>query len=284
MNKPVLQSIPILTYHSNQVDGDEYASNDHLGLQADLALIDEKGWSVVSVDRVVDALLNGTFDDLPHPCLAITCDDGSWLDWYDLPHPTFGPQRGFRNILRDFVKDHSSYQNQSNLLTSFVIVSPDARASLDRSCLIGQGWWGDEWWPEARDEGLISVQNHSWDHKHSGVDKALRLGDDYGAFHNIRDFEECHWQIDQAQDYLNNKLSKGASRYFAYPYGHCPAIVADEYLPGYEQQTGIVAAFTTEPEPITADSDRWRLPRYVFRRDWKSPAGLRDLLDRLGSA
>lgn len=277
----VSQRIPILTYHSNQVDGVDYADNDHIGLAHDLELIVRLGWSVVSVDRVVGALANDELDGLPYPCLAITCDDGSWLDWYDLEHPSFGLQRSFRNIFKDFVHANPQYQNQTDLLTSFVIVSPEARESLDRTCLIGKGWWGDEWWGEARDEGLLSIQNHSWDHKHLGVDEALRFGGDYGSFHNIRDFEECHWQIDQAQDYLHKVLGKGVARYFAYPYGHCPAIVADEYLPQYEQQTGIVAAFTTEPEPVTANSNRWRLPRYVFRRDWKSSSELQGLLGSL---
>lgn len=190
-------------------------------------------------------------------------------------------QRSFRNIIKDFVQSNSHYQNQSDLLTSFVIVSPEARDALDRNCLIGKGWWGDEWWREAGEEGLISVQNHSWDHKHPGVDEALRFGEDYGSFEHIRDFEECRWQIDQAQNYLTQLLGAGQSRYFAYPYGDCPAIVADEYLPRHGAACGLEAAFTTEPAPVTADSNRWRLPRYVFRRDWSSPDGLRKLLDSL---
>ncbi len=159
-----------------------------------------------------------------------------------------------------------------------MIVSPHARDSLDKNCLIGKGWWSDNWWMPAQKEGLLSIQNHSWDHKHLGVDQSLRFGSDYGSFHVIRDYQECDWQIDQGQAYLNAMLGCGSARYFAYPYGHCPALVADQYLPQHEQQTGIVAAFTTEAEPVTDNSNRWRLPRYVFRRDWSSPAELKQLL------
>jgi len=274
-------NIPILTYHSNQVDGDDYINNDHIGLRDDLDLISQSGWLIISLSQAVDALLNGTFNDLPHPCLVITCDDGSWLDWYDLPHPVYGMQRSFRNIFKDFVQRNLQYQTQSELLTSFVIVSPQARQSLDHSCLIGQGWWTDEWWQPALDEGLLSIQNHSWDHKHTGVDQALRFGDDYGSFDTINDDAECRWQVDQAQEYLASKLGNGVARYFAYPYGHCPPILADEYLPSRTQQTELIAAVTTEPQPMTVDSNRWRLPRYVFRRDWNSKQGLLNLLTSL---
>ena len=33
---------------------------------------------------------------------------------------------------------------------------------------------------------------------------------------------------------------------------------------------------------MTADAPRWRLPRYVCGRDWRSPDGLASLLRDLG--
>ncbi len=275
--------VPILTYHSVQVDGNNYATNDHIGLAEDLEVISFSGWTVISLDQLVAAFIQQCMDALPHPCVAITFDDGSWFDWYDLPHPSFGPQRSFHNILLDFVAVNPQYKNAQGLATSFVIVSPQARVSLDQNCLIGKGWWSDEWWVQAQSEGLLNIQNHSWDHKHHRIEQALRFGNDYGSFENIKDFAECHWQIDQGQAYLDALLGSGSARYFAYPYGHCPDILAERYLPTHQQQTGVVAAFTTEPEPVTQASNRWRLPRYVFRRDWSSLSGLQGLLDSLQS-
>lgn len=40
----------------------------------------------------------------------------------------------------------------------------------------------------------------------------------------------------------------------------------------------MLAAFTTEPAPVTSTSSVWRLPRYVSGRHWKSPAELERLL------
>ncbi len=270
-----------MTYHSNQVDGLDYASNDHLALASDLHSIRRSGWTIITLKQLVEAVIRQRMDSLPRRSLAITFDDGSYFDWYDLEHPVFGMQRSFASILREFVHSDPVYSGVSGLVTSFVIVSPRARECLDQTCLIGQGWWGDEWWPIAQAEGLFSIQNHSWDHKHPGVAERLRYGSDYGSFQQLRDSQECDWQIAQAQAYLVSLNGAGTARYFAYPYGDCPDILAYDYLPGRQQQTGLMAAFSTEPEPVTAASNRWLLPRYVCRRDWSSESELMSLLNSL---
>ena len=46
--------VPILTYHSNNISGNDYASNDHVALAADLRLIHDRGLRIVPLARVVD--------------------------------------------------------------------------------------------------------------------------------------------------------------------------------------------------------------------------------------
>lgn len=272
--------IPILTYHSIHVDGDDYASNDHIGLQSDLALLHGLGWQVISLDALVQALLSGSWNDLPPQSVVLTLDDGSWFDWYDLPHPVYGMQRSMVNILRDFQQQHNSDAQPQLQATSFVIGSARARVALDQSCMIGRGWWGDDWWCQAHHEGLLQIANHSWDHRHAALPAGLRYRPDadYGHFEQLQDVQECDWQIRQTQDCLRQLLTVPPAPVFAYPYGQVPAMLADDYLPGHGPDMGLLAAVTTEPAMVSKDSDRWRLPRYVFRRDWQSSEELCTLL------
>jgi hypothetical protein len=273
-------AIPILTYHSIHVDGDGYAMNDHIGLAEDLALLHSLGWRVIGLNRLVQAVVSGDWSDLPEHAVVITLDDGSWFDWYDLPHPEFGQQRSMANLLRDFQTRHGSNAQPHLQATSFVIGSPAARDALDKNCMIGRGWWRDDWWREAHAEGLLQIANHSWDHRHAAIPDALRYKPEfeYGDFEQLADEQECDWQIRQTQDYLRVTLAAAPPQVFAYPYGQVPAIVADEYLPKYGPGMGLQAAVTTQPAMVTKDCNRWRMPRYVFRRDWQCVAGLRQLL------
>jgi hypothetical protein len=136
--------IPVLTYHSNNVVQNTYAENEHLALASDLRTISELGLTVIPLSRVVDWHLGYVKDDEVSRAVAITLDDGTWFDYYDLDHPTCGVQRSMMNILKDFQARCPS--PQSVHATSFVISSPEARSSLDKSCMIGKYWWGDRWW------------------------------------------------------------------------------------------------------------------------------------------
>jgi len=280
-------SIPILTYHSIHVDGDDYASNDHIGLQSDLTLLHRLGWQVIGLDALVRALLSGDWSDLPARSVVLTLDDGSWFDWYDLAHPVYGVQRSMVNILRDFQQQHGSDAQPQLQASSFVIGSASARQALDRSCLIGLGWWGDDWWCQAHSEGLLKIANHSWDHRHAALPTELRYqpadhdgtGVEYGCFDQLSDEQEADWQIRQSQIYLHEILGTAPSPVFAYPYGQVPDWVASDYLPRYGPEMGLQAAVTTVAAMVTPDSNRWRLPRYVFRRDWHCVAQLQSLLN-----
>lgn len=255
--------IPILTYHSNNILGDSYALNDHVALAEDLALLTRLGLRVVALRDAVRGLdEGGDWRD----CVAITFDDGSWFDWHDMPHPGFGMQPGFRRVLREAGASG----------TAFVIASPAARDELDRTCLVGKGWWDDAWWPMAIREGVIAIENHSWDHNHLLLASTV-LGDrPKGCFHCVDDLDAARAEVEQAADYLDAICVPQCSTLFAYPYGECPDFLADEYFPRLQHR--VRAAFTTDPAPMSRDSDRWRIGRYVCGHHWKSGEELTALL------
>ena len=79
--------VPILCYHSCHA-GNDYATDDHIALAEDLRTIYRRGYRVVPLDWIVEALL-GDRGPLER-CVALTCDDGVDLDWVDADHPTYG--------------------------------------------------------------------------------------------------------------------------------------------------------------------------------------------------
>jgi peptidoglycan/xylan/chitin deacetylase (PgdA/CDA1 family) len=253
--------VPVLTYHAMNIAGNDYANNDHVALAEDLRTIARLGYRVVRLHDVVDALLGlRSADDLER-CVAITFDDGSWFDWYDMEHPTHGPQRGFASILRE----HGAPA------TSFVIASPEARTALDRTCMLGRGWWGDEWWPEATREGLIAIESHSWDHQHDSIGLA-------GRFDVVDDYASADREIRQAADYIDALCAPHRASLFAYPYGQSSPYLTRDYMPGCMHEHRLRAAFTTEPAVVSASSSPWALPRFVCGNHWRSMTALEELL------
>jgi hypothetical protein len=263
--------VAVLTYHSNNVGGRDYADNDHVALAADLALLAALDVPVHPLGAVVDALLQGR--DLPAG-VALSCDDGSWFDWHDLEHPTLGPQRSFAGILRDA---RDATPARALHLTSFVIASPAARAELDRTCLAGCGWWGEDWWGAALDSGLMAIESHSWDHHHETLARTA-TGLPGGRFTVVADHAAADAEIRQASDYLDARLPQRRTRLFAYPYGESNDYLVHDYLPRRQTEHRLDAAFDTTPAPVTRGADRWRLGRYVCGPHWSSPDGLRLLL------
>jgi hypothetical protein len=267
--------VSILTYHSNNISGNDYASNDHVALAQDLRLIHRAGRRIVPLARVVDVLLGKASPATVENSIALSFDDGSWFDWHDIDHPTCGPQRGFAGILRDFAAETAA----SVHATSFVIVSPDARATLDQTCLIGRGWWGDDWWPAAHAEGVIAIESHSWDHNHHTLPVTVQREGRKGTFRTIDSHADADAEIRQASDWLDARLAAHRTSLFAYPYGESNPYLVEEYLPRFAQEHRLRAAFSTEPASVDASSNRWRLPRYVSGEHWRSPEDLRRILD-----
>jgi peptidoglycan/xylan/chitin deacetylase (PgdA/CDA1 family) len=258
------------------VGGRGYPDNDHVALAQDLDLIRRCGFRIVPLARVVAALLGGSAP-VPERALALSFDDGAWFDWYDLEHPAHGMQRSFANILRDH--RHAAADAGAEVhATSFVIVSPQARTVLDRTCMIGRGWWSDEWWPAAAREGLIAIESHSWDHNHDTLPETAQRDAHKGTFRSIGTWAEADAEIRQAADFLDALMPERRATLFAYPYGECSEYLVREYFPRFAHQHRVRAAFATTPAPVEPGSDRWQLPRYVCGRDWRSPGELERLL------
>jgi peptidoglycan/xylan/chitin deacetylase (PgdA/CDA1 family) len=220
----------------------------------------------VPLSRVVDVLLGAAPESTVDNAVALTCDDGSWFDWHDLDHPTCGPQRSFANILRDFAAETGAAAH----MTSFVIVSPDARAILDRTCLIGRGWWGDDWWRDAEREKLIAIESHSWDHNHHTLPETVQREQRTGTFRTIDTHADADAEIRRANDWLDAHCRVPRAGLFAFPYGETNEYLLRDYLPRHVAEHRLRAAFGTEPRPVGFDSDRWNLPRYVCGHHWRS--------------
>jgi len=266
--------VPVLTYHSNNISGNDYASNDHIALAADLRAIHRAGLRIVPLPLVVDALLGVVPQSQVENAVALSFDDGSWFDWHDMQHPTFGRQRGFAGVLRDFAAETAAPVHA----TSFVIVSPAARETLDRTCLAGRGWWGDEWWLQAQREGTLAIESHSWDHNHDTLAETAQHEQRKGTFRTIDTWADADAEIRQAADWLDARCAPHRATLFAYPYGESNAYLVEDYFPHHASQHRVRAAFGTEPHPIEASNARWTLPRYVCGQHWTDPAALEGLL------
>jgi hypothetical protein len=270
--------IPILTYHSADIHGTSYGDNELVALASDLVQITRSGIRIMPLSTIVDLWLTSPHVLESHPTIAITCDDGSDFDYHDLAHPVAGPQRSVLNILRDFhAGPHGSLQPTLSA-TSFVIVSPAARARLDETCLIGKGWWNDDWWSPAIASGLMEIASHSWDHNHDTLPAGAFAGVERGTFASIDSEPAADYQIASATSYLMQRVKNPGASLFAYPYGKPNDFLVRNYLPRRAAAIGLKAAFTDHPEPLHRASNRWELPRYMSKRDWTSPLELKRIL------
>lgn len=271
--------VPILTWHSMDVGGNDYATNQHVAFRQDLEAIHRLGMKVVPVGDIARALVEGRLHTMTG-CVGLTLDDGSDFDFHDLPHPAWGPQRGIFNILRDFIARHGAEAQPGLHVTSFVIVSPEARRELDRTCMIGCRWWNDGWWPAAEASGLMSVESHGWDHNHDSLAKTVAQAP-AGRF-DLRSAADADAEIAQATPLLCRLRGRERPVLFAYPYGDANAFLANEYFPGNEAHHGVYAAFGGAGH-VTAASPRWAIPRFVSGFHWKSAAELETLLAECGA-
>jgi hypothetical protein len=279
--------IPILTYHAMSVHGNSPENNDLVALARDLERICDEGLEILPLHEVVRSWI-ADFEGLRgRKVVALSCDDGSDFDFLDLPHPTWGTQRSVLNILRDLRRDRPSTQPGLHV-TSFVIVSPEARTRLDETCMIGKGWWTDDWWRPAIESGLMGIANHSWDHNHESLGEHGLPGVARGTFKSIDSREGADFEIAQAERFLRRKAPNNSSGLFAYPYGERNDFLEDYFeararwralRPASWRGPRFVAAFTTDAACLSRGDLRWRLPRFVCGRDWKSPDELRRILD-----
>lgn len=264
--------VPILTYHSQNIRGDRPADNDHVALAADLAALHEAGKRVIPLDRLLAWLEGEVASDAVRDGVVLTFDDGCDFDVRDIDYPGHGLQRSFVGIMEDFLDRFTGGERPDLHATSFVIASRDARSRIDASSLFGQGWISDGWWRAADAGGLISVENHGWDHNHPALE-----GDARGNFHTVDTHEQCMEQVVRAAEAIEVKTGR-RPKYFAYPFGESSAFIREVFFPEFPDLHGCRAAFGTEPGPVTQTANRWNLPRYVCGRDWTSAAELFSLM------
>ncbi len=272
--------VPILTYHAANVASSDYVGNDHLALAADLESLHATGWRVLPLSSVVDAFESHDADRL-HRCIALTCDDGTDFDFHDLEYPGHGVQRSFANILLDFRARHGAAAQPGLHLSSFVIADPAARRQIDAACLFARDQIGDDWWSAAQGSGLLSIENHSWDHNHPCLGTDAPDGMPRGDFHAVNSDRRAEFQITQAQQRLAACLGTAPSM-FCYPFGHVPDFLRMQWLPRRAPAIGLRAAFGDGARPVSFADDRWNLPRYVCGWHWKTPEDFAALLRDVG--
>lgn len=272
-----IMKVPILTYHSCNISGNSYETNDQLALSEDLQRIARKGWQVIKLRSLVESLRGDSNRDFSR-CVVLTCDDGYISDVRPMTFPVHGLQPGLLGTLQAFLAE-SPISFPEMELSSFVIADPITREALDRTGLLNEGWMGEDVWHFAQDSGLMQIECHSWDHNHAvlgsdGPDRMPR-GDFFVVDNEIR----ARYEIDQSLDYLNARLNGGPCRLFAYPYGHVNDYLRTDYLPRNAERLGLIAAVGGKPEPVTRNSDLWNLPRYICGAHWQSPDEFEAILD-----
>lgn len=269
--------VPVLAYHAVNISGNEYADNDHVAFAADLRLIDDLGLRIVPLQWVVDQLIGAVDRDLDD-CVVLTCDDGSLFEYEDLDHPGHGMQRSLFNCLRDFIAERGTQAQPDLHLTSFVIASAKAREEIDSRCLVGRGWMGEEWWRQAAESGLMAIENHSWDHNHPCLSSPGIDGMPRGSFLDVDNFARADGEIAAAARFINERIAPQQTRIFCYPFSHVADYLRDEYFPRFAEEHGMLAAMGDGAAPVTTDSNRWNLPRYICGWHWKSADALREIL------
>ena len=264
----------ILTYHSGNLAGNDYSTNNLVALADDLEQIHALRVPIVPLRSIVDALILGATASLPEKLAAITLDDGLDFDFVDLVHPFHGPQRSVHSILRSFSSRHGVAAHA----TTFVIASPDARRQIARREMLDHQWIGDHWWSAAVASGLFHVGNHSWDHLSPSVAQVQQREGKSGSFAFIETFDDADLQIRAAREFIEAKAPNPGSALFAFPYGDASAYLVEQFFPLHEARHGTLAAFTGTPGVLHAASNRWLLPRNTCGTAWRSPEDLGRLL------
>ncbi len=149
-------------------------------------------------------------------------------------------------------------------------VAGDQQASL-----FGQGHMSDDWWRSAANHPLLDIGNHGWDHNHPDLAEEHHSR---GGFTVIDTLEHCRRQVVQAGEFIQG-ITGQWPQVFAYPFGESSDYIRDEFFPEYGNEHHSVAALGTQAGLVSAQSNRWDLPRFVCGRDWSSPG---ELLATLG--
>jgi hypothetical protein len=273
--------IAVLAYHSQNITGRDYASNDHIAFERDLALISSLALPLISLKSVVRCLRSGTYHNIPARAVVLTCDDGTIQDWMDYQHPDHGYQESLAKLLRR--QTHKHHYDEAGLLTSFVIASKEARAAIDTGCYTGIPLSQEEWWRDATDDGLVAIENHSWDHLHPVIPWLNGTYGEAGSFYSVDNYLKADKQVRVASEYIEQVLTglNHQCSLFAYPFGHISDYLLNSYFPNFFSEHRIEAAVTTESDYLTEDTNVYAIPRFVCGNAWSQPDGLRVILEKL---
>jgi hypothetical protein len=276
--------IPVLTYHALNAPGTDYGTNDHVALEEDLNVIRTLGFRVAPLTEIARYTYGRASSLLDEgDWVGLSFDDGTDYDYLDFEHPTIGYIRSMHTILKECGRANKPRWPQPTGV-SFVIASPQARKVLDVTCIGGPDRWRDVWWAEAARGSIIGIGNHSWDHTHPSLDVVAQREQQKGTFFGIDNINDADAQIVQAQEYIDRLTGNAATRLFAYPYGHAPEYLVNEYFPNHKSRHRLIAAFGIGADYATFGSDRWNIPRFVCQLHWKSPDDLAKILKGAKSA
>lgn len=265
----------ILTYHSHRNTGTGYGSNDHEAFAQDVAALLRNNYRIVPLWEIAQRLLSGRLDTLPQRCVALTVDDGCV---YDVEHDhseRFGERRSMLAMAQAHGRRWLAVPpgRPKVCFTSFVIASPLAREQIAGN---SHNYLRGDWWAAAQSSGYIDIGTHSWNHVHPCVAEVNEQTPTLkAAFHLIATEAEAHKQLIQATQTVHGVTGNRAARLFAYPYGQRGDFLVRDFLP---RQKEIVAAFTVDGKPVTPDTSRWEIPRYMCNEHWHSPT---ELIQRL---
>lgn len=254
--------VPVLTYHSQNIEGNQYADNNHVALASDLAAIADMGMRVVPLRYVVEWIIGERPGEDLQRGVAITCDDGCLFDFEDLSYRDYGMQTSFRKL----AQAHGAH------LTLFVIASAEARAQIGARRLGDPELMTDSWWRVAEASDWCAIENHGWDHCHDCVDYPIG---GKGSFVGVDTQALCDQQVAVAADTIA-RLSGRRPDIFAYPYGESSDYIRDDYMPNGDH--GMIAAIGIGPVCASRESSRWAVPRFICGYDWNSPQQFQALL------
>lgn len=270
--------VPVLCYHSWTMETTTYQGNDHVALETDLACLAARGYAVLPLPMLVEVLRG----ERPGSELAgrklvgLSFDDGRDHDYRDLPGADGALVPSMHTILS---RARIEVLGVGPMAVSFVLASAHARRELDVTCGSGRGEWEDDWWAPCAEGRVLGIGNHGWDHVHDTLETVRQRDNLKGSFFHVDTFEDAEGQIAEAQAEIDRLCAGRALPLFAYPYGHVPPYVRDEYFPRHGARAGVRAAFGTGGASVSADSPLWDIPRFVCGWHWHDPEEFTALLD-----
>lgn len=276
-------AIPVLCYHSWRIESPEYPANDHVALQQDLATLKQEHFRLLSIERLVSALRDGSASEQfgDEKLVCVTFDDGFLYDVEDMRDPELGLIPSFETILRRDEHIPERFDEGSKAV-SFVIASKDARENLRHSS-DPKGYWDlrDDWWPKCARGDAIAIGNHSWDHTHPDLAQVRQREGKKGSFLAVDNADDARVQVLEAQSLIDQLTQGHALKIFCYPYGDVPEFLQYEFMPTEGAAAGMLAAFGTDKKLVTSGSDIWNLPRLVCGQHWRDSSDLLPLIKSL---